>query len=324
MSDKLSTRFKTRPIMLTRVTLYEAKSFKPKQDENKDGTQEAATPSFRIKFNLDKDNATDMQSMESINGAIDNAIENAISNEEWAEADAEKASLFLKDADVDTVRIGDGRKKRKVVLSKEYPELTGKYTVGMSRKERRGRPGVRYVDEYGRIVQLPDPIINPQTEEEERESARISALWDKWVFPGQYAVVTGTARPYALDTGSVGVTGMVDNILIIGGGQRLNSVSFESDFSKNDAAELLAWREKHTPMATASLDGDDSDDEEVDAETGEVSEPKSPARRSRRTETEGKPKRRTSKRRAAESDDDKPSDVTSDDVDDDMDDEDIF
>ena len=29
MSDKPSTRFKTQPIMLTRVTLYEAKSFKP-------------------------------------------------------------------------------------------------------------------------------------------------------------------------------------------------------------------------------------------------------------------------------------------------------
>lgn len=236
MSKSANTHVKTNPVQIRFPKLYESKSYMDEGEEDK--------AQYGVLLTLDKKD--DADTIATLNAGVEAAIDAAIESGEWDEEDEGRANISLRDADNDKVAIS-ATNKRKVLLAEKRPELVGKYSISVNRKDAAGRPTVRYIDENGVIRDMPEPILDPTDPEQESEAKAVRDLWNKLVYSGQYAVVSMTFNAYSLPTGTVGVSARLDNVLIIGGGPRFNSVPFEADFDDKSIADLTEWRKRHAP-----------------------------------------------------------------------------
>lgn len=226
-------------------SLYEPKTYKPKDKEqdkaDKETKDEAKSkPKYVITFALDKERDASF-----IDDCLD-SINDVMEEEGWSQRRRDGAGLCLLDADVDEVP--ESRDSQKfVTLAVKNPDLAGKYRLTLKSSR---RPVVKYIDpesmRKGRpiIKDMPEPILEPDPDDEEEmaRAERIREFWDDMVFEGQNMSVSFTLHTYVAGT-NYGVTTSIDNILIVGGGTRRGPVRFDQDFTDEDFAQLLAWRE---------------------------------------------------------------------------------
>ncbi|MBT1162562.1 DUF2815 domain-containing protein [Bifidobacterium sp. SO1] len=190
MTTELITHAKTRVIQMGFPKLYEALAFKENKDEaktdNKDNkvndkdnktekTSGGSGRSYGFPVLLDKDNPEHMQTVEILKKLSKNAQKKAINSRLWGKKDRLAAHDGLKDVDEDEILDGD----KTVLMVDKYPNRANHYYVNFNRSEKKGRPGIRYIDETGQLRELPKPRLDAaevlKAAEDELEDARIEA-----------------------------------------------------------------------------------------------------------------------------------------------------
>lgn len=299
------THVRTNPVRLGRIHLYQPHAFK---GDGKDaGEQGSSKPKYDIVLSFDK--KTQRDDIKANLAAQKAAVQKAVDSGEW---DSQLGGVYaFKDADKAKVQ-ASMTDKRKVLLADKRPELKGHFSLKASAKASR-RPVVKYLDKDGVIRTLPQPILDPDENDEAqvREAERIRDLWDSLVYPGQNAIVSYTYRAWVMPSGGQGTSAMLDNVLILGGGAPLGQTPFEEDFDADTLAEINEWASKHLH----------ADEETVDSETGEIeeseSEPEPELEPEEQVEEPAKPARRTSRRKVkpAPEPETEPDDFDEEDVD---------
>lgn len=282
---------KTKIVRMGRVDLYEPYVFKGDDDttdeEKKD--KKEIKPVYRVNIAYDKDEDADQIKCDL------SAIEYVMDKAGWSNKTKAKANVILRDADEDEVPESVGSKKM-VRLAVKRPQLEGKYSLSLKSRQ---RPEVRYLDpETHTFVRLPEPILNPDPDnkEEMEEAQRIKALWDEWVYEGQYAKFTYDYHAYSAAT-NIGVNDIMMNVLIIGGGERIGRTPFESDFTDDDMTDAIAF-------LSELKKNEDGGEDDVDEDTGEV--------KPRRSRSSSKSTRSSRKAKSKYDDDDDFDDDDSD------------
>ena len=280
------THLKTPVIKLGQVSLYEPRVFKPMQGEDE---KNQSVPKYEVNMVFDK--VTDKKFILANKKAVKAARDYAIKLEEWDED--QLGDIAFRDADKDKVQESMTSKK-KIILAEKRPALRGKFSLSAKTAEDRP-PTVRYLDKNGIIRPMPEPILdpNPDDPDEVAKSERIKKFWRKTVFPGQYANVSYTYKHWTVGKNQ-GIKAELKNILIIGGGIPAGSVAFEEDFSTDDLAQLVAWRNANVPNFRMENDpwsqpqqlvkpddgeADDDVEDDYDDETDESSPKKTSVKR---------------------------------------------
>lgn len=238
----------TQPIQLGWCSLYEPSVFKKtndnkKTDDDSDTNEDEAKAKFTGTFILDKELSA--EEIERHYAGIEAAEDAAIAEQKWIPKFKDQASLCFKDADNDYVQASQNDDTM-VLLADKTPRLIGKCRLTASAYN---RPTVKYLDEEDGLPvlrELPTPILNPDPDDKAQveEAAHRKAIWDQLVFPGQNVVASFTYRAWKDKKNAPGVSATLDNLIIVGGGQRRNIVPFDSDFQLDDAAKILAWRKQ--------------------------------------------------------------------------------
>lgn len=302
MGKKLNTLVKTDVIQLGFCDLYEPKAFKDDNDKKDDNASADKTtgeqskeqkddnknkPKFRVSVMFDKDNEEHMRTVRLLSVGQSNAMKNAVLSNTWAKSTKDSAKRALQNCDEYVQTYGTGKNAKQMVVADKYPERAKHWQFSASSSAKR-RPAVYYLSPAGTFEKLPDPILNPETDEERAEALRIEALWNKWVYAGQNARLGVSFSAWTNPTGA-GVSSNLEAVFILGGGTRLGGYSFNEIFNAADLADASAWLSKHAPsfdadsnsMSTPAIEDDDASDvETVDEETGEITpEPEPRAKR---------------------------------------------
>lgn len=247
-----TTRVKTGVVQLGYNALYRPVAFKNDAKDKKKGETENK-PKFNLTLSFDKTDPNAKAFIKQALAAQKAAIQNSIDDGEWDETAS--GQLAFRDADKVKVQTSP-TDKRLIILSDKRPQYRGMYVLTAKAKADR-RPNTMFLTGDGRFLRLPDPILDPDPDDPDKiaESNRIADIWNQLVFEGQNAIVSFTFNAYRLPTGTQGTSARIDNILILGGGTRVGTVAFDTDFGDPDElTKLIAWRKKYTPDYTPELD----------------------------------------------------------------------
>lgn len=241
-------------------------------------TTVAGKPSYSLTVLFDKDDPSQARNIKMLREGQSNAMKNAVAKKTWMKATIQTASRAMQDCDTDVQTYGTGDNAKQMTAAQKYPERANHWYLNAKAKR---RPDIYYLSEANKFVKLPDPILMPESDEEREQALQIEELWNKWVYPGQNAMLGVTFKAWTSPAGA-GVSCRLEAVFIIGGGVRLGGYSFGEIFGDEDLQAAAEWLKKNAPdfdPETGKVGHaepammDDDEDSEVDETTGEITDP---------------------------------------------------